>query len=108
VVFSAWWMFITILTSFYTANLTAFLTLSRFTLPINVPQDIIAKRHPFIGLRGSAVEYSIKNVSEVLKFKFNFHQFLNEFNFKLLLNSHKRHDIKNFHLPHASNCNQQS
>jgi hypothetical protein len=63
VAFATWWMFITILTSFYTANLTAFLTLSRFTLPINEPHDLLAKRHQFIGLRGSAVEYAIRNVS---------------------------------------------
>ncbi|KAJ8948909.1 hypothetical protein NQ318_020495, partial [Aromia moschata] len=38
--FSTWWIFITILTAFYTANLTAFLTLSKFTLPISDPSDI--------------------------------------------------------------------
>lgn len=63
VVFATWWMFITILTSFYTANLTAFLTLSRFTLDINEPKDLLNKRHQFVGLRGSAVEYAVKNVS---------------------------------------------
>lgn len=63
VAFATWWIFITILTSFYTANLTAFLTLARFSLPINVPKDIIDKRQPFISQRGFAVEYAIKNVS---------------------------------------------
>lgn len=63
VVFATWWMFITILTSFYTANLTAFLTLSRFTLDINEPKDLLNKRHQFVGLRGSAVDYAIRNVS---------------------------------------------
>lgn len=62
-VFATWWMFITILTSFYTANLTAFLTLSRFTLDINEPKDLLNKRQKFIGLRGSAVDYAIRNVS---------------------------------------------
>lgn len=42
--FSTWWIFITILTAFYTANLTAFLTLSKFTLPINKPTDIKQKK----------------------------------------------------------------
>lgn len=42
--FSTWWIFITILTAFYTANLTAFLTLSKFTLPINQPSDIRQKK----------------------------------------------------------------
>ncbi|XP_070502352.1 glutamate receptor ionotropic, delta-1 [Chironomus tepperi] len=68
VVFATWWMFITILTSFYTANLTAFLTLSRFTLDINEPKDLLNKRHQFIGLRGSAVDYAIRNTNEELDF----------------------------------------
>lgn len=57
--FSTWWIFITILTAFYTANLTAFLTLSRFTLPINVPQDIGAKRSKWITNKGNALEDSL-------------------------------------------------
>lgn len=60
--FATWWIFITILTSFYTANLTAFLTLSRFTLPINSREDILNNNHRFVAYRGSGVEYSIKNV----------------------------------------------
>ncbi|KAG5684140.1 hypothetical protein PVAND_013381 [Polypedilum vanderplanki] len=68
VAFATWWMFITILTSFYTANLTAFLTLSRFTLPINEPRDLLSKRHQFIGLRGSAVEYAVRNTMEELDY----------------------------------------
>lgn len=67
VAFATWWIFITILTSFYTANLTAFLTLARFSLPINVPKDMVDKRQPFISQRGFAVEYAIKNVSNDLK-----------------------------------------
>lgn len=63
VAFATWWIFITILTSFYTANLTAFLTLARFSLPINVPRDLVDKRQAFITQRGFAVEYSIRNVS---------------------------------------------
>lgn len=44
--FATWWIFVTILTSFYTANLTAFLTLSQFTLTIETPLDIYNhKRH---------------------------------------------------------------
>lgn len=63
--FATWWIFITILTSFYTANLTAFLTLSKFTLPINNVGDILKKQKNFIANRGGAVEYAIKNVSYV-------------------------------------------
>ncbi|KAG4066706.1 hypothetical protein HA402_007342 [Bradysia odoriphaga] len=60
--FATWWIFITILTSFYTANLTAFLTLSKFTLPINDVNDIISNNKYFVAQRGSGVEYAIKNV----------------------------------------------
>lgn len=60
--FATWWIFITILTSFYTANLTAFLTLSKFTLPINDVNDILDNNKYFVAQRGSGVEYAIKNV----------------------------------------------
>lgn len=60
--FATWWIFITILTSFYTANLTAFLTLSQFTLPINNAHDIFRKEKRFVAHQGGAVEYAIKNV----------------------------------------------
>lgn len=63
-------MFITILTSFYTANLTAFLTLSKFTLPINSADDILRKEKTFVTTRGGCVEYAIKNVSRILLFIF--------------------------------------
>lgn len=63
VLFATWWIFITILTSFYTANLTAFLTLSKFTLPYNEVQDIVKKQKNFVATRGGGVEYAIKNVS---------------------------------------------
>lgn len=61
-IFATWWIFITILTSFYTANLTAFLTLSKFTLPIKEVEDIVAKDKPFVSTRGGGVEYAIKVV----------------------------------------------
>uniref|UniRef100_A0A182JGR2 Ionotropic glutamate receptor C-terminal domain-containing protein n=1 Tax=Anopheles atroparvus TaxID=41427 RepID=A0A182JGR2_ANOAO len=62
ILFASWWIFITILTSFYTANLTAFLTLSKFTLPINNAEDVRRKEKQFVTIRGGAVEYAIKNV----------------------------------------------
>ncbi|CAO1399563.1 unnamed protein product [Diamesa serratosioi] len=68
IIFSTWWIFITILTSFYTANLTAFLTLSKFTLPINNPGDILKKEKPFVSHRGFAIEYAIRNNDEQLTF----------------------------------------
>ncbi|XP_048512132.1 glutamate receptor ionotropic, delta-1 isoform X2 [Athalia rosae] len=54
--FATWWIFITILTSFYTANLTAFLTLSQFTLPINSASDLANKNQKWIATRGDAVD----------------------------------------------------
>lgn len=63
--FATWWIFITILTSFYTANLTAFLTLSKFTLPINTADDILQKEKHFVARTGGCVEYAIKNVSSL-------------------------------------------
>lgn len=62
ILFATWWIFITILTSFYTANLTAFLTLSKFMLPINTVEDILRKEKSFVAHQGGAVEYAIKNV----------------------------------------------
>lgn len=67
--FATWWIFITILTAFYTANLTAFLTLSKFTLPINSVDDILGKEKKFVAHEGGAVEYAIKNVKELFKAK---------------------------------------
>lgn len=58
--FASWWLFIMILTSFYTANLTAFLTLSRFTLPIQSIEDIANPMYKWAALEGDAIEYSVK------------------------------------------------
>ncbi|XP_001651932.2 glutamate receptor ionotropic, kainate 2 [Aedes aegypti] len=66
ILFASWWIFITILTSFYTANLTAFLTLSKFTLPINNAEDVRKKEKQFVTIRGNAIEYAIKNSDETL------------------------------------------
>ncbi|XP_062535181.1 glutamate receptor ionotropic, kainate 2-like [Armigeres subalbatus] len=66
ILFASWWIFITILTSFYTANLTAFLTLSKFTLPINNAEDVRKKEKQFVTIRGNAIEYAIKNSDEAL------------------------------------------
>ncbi|XP_066146815.1 glutamate receptor ionotropic, delta-2 [Euwallacea fornicatus] len=55
ILFSTWWIFITILTAFYTANLTAFLTLSQFTLPISEPKDISRKNYKWITNKGNGI-----------------------------------------------------
>ncbi|XP_031622172.1 glutamate receptor ionotropic, delta-2 [Contarinia nasturtii] len=65
-IFATWWIFITILTSFYTANLTAFLTLSKFTLPINSWDDIYKTQKEFVSIKGGCVEYAILNSNESL------------------------------------------
>lgn len=67
--FATWWIFITILTAFYTANLTAFLTLSRFTLPISKPEDIGQKKYSWVSHKGSAISDAVKPV-KVFSFKY--------------------------------------
>ncbi|XP_072161417.1 glutamate receptor ionotropic, delta-1-like [Bemisia tabaci] len=59
VLFAGWWIFIMILTAFYTANLTAFLTLSKFTLSIHTVDDI-AWYGKWMAEKGAAVEYSVQ------------------------------------------------
>lgn len=71
-IFATWWIFITILTSFYTANLTAFLTLSKFTLPIKRMEDIISKDKEFVAHQGSCIEYAIRNVWNFLYFVYDY------------------------------------
>ncbi|KAI4462462.1 ionotropic glutamate receptor [Holotrichia oblita] len=61
ILFATWWIFITILTAFYTANLTAFLTLSKFTLPINTISDIGAKKSTWVSQKGNAIEAALDN-----------------------------------------------
>lgn len=40
ILFATWWLFITIVTSFYTANLTAYLTFNSLVLPIEKAEDL--------------------------------------------------------------------
>ncbi|GLV35186.1 Ionotropic receptor 76b [Carabus blaptoides fortunei] len=60
--FATWWIFITILTAFYTANLTAFLTLSQFTLPIQKAEDI--QKYNWVTRKGNAVEHAAMDIEE--------------------------------------------
>ncbi|CAL7933450.1 unnamed protein product [Xylocopa violacea] len=55
--FATWWIFILILTSFYTANLTAFLTKPQFTLSINSLEDIVHKGYNWITYKGRMVDF---------------------------------------------------
>ncbi|KAF5296312.1 hypothetical protein FQA39_LY12529 [Lamprigera yunnana] len=66
-IFATWWIFITVLTAFYTANLTAFLTLSEFTLPVAKPEDIGSKRYTWVTDVGNVIEDAASNVSEIQK-----------------------------------------
>ncbi|XP_076641719.1 ionotropic receptor 76b isoform X2 [Halictus rubicundus] len=55
--FATWWIFILILTSFYTANLTAFLTKPQFTLSISSLQDIVQKGYSWVTYKGRTVDF---------------------------------------------------
>ncbi|CAK9801290.1 Glutamate receptor ionotropic, delta-2 [Anthophora plagiata] len=55
--FATWWIFILILTSFYTANLTAFLTKPQFTLSISSLHDIVQKGYNWVTYKGRMVDF---------------------------------------------------
>ncbi|XP_053599528.1 glutamate receptor 4-like isoform X2 [Plodia interpunctella] len=59
VLFTTWWMFVMLLSAFYMANLTAFLTLSQFTLEVNSPLDLMKKNYPWIAPSGGLVEFAV-------------------------------------------------
>jgi hypothetical protein len=61
--FATWWIFVTILTSFYTANLTAFLTFANYDTPIKTFDDIAATREVnWAARKGGAIEEQIRRV----------------------------------------------
>ncbi|XP_014213067.1 glutamate receptor 2 [Copidosoma floridanum] len=59
--FSFWWIYITILSSFYTANLTAFFTLNKFTLWINSIEDLLYWRYSWWIVEGRSVDTLIQH-----------------------------------------------
>lgn len=63
VLFASWWIFITILTSFYTANLTAFLTLAEFTLPYKSITDIVNAKKTWLSTSEHYIDYALKQVN---------------------------------------------
>lgn len=65
--FATWWLFILVLTAYYTANLTAFLTLSKFTLPITGPKDI-PRKYKWFAEQGRILENAImvRRLSSIL------------------------------------------
>nr|AGY49253.1 putative ionotropic receptor [Sesamia inferens] len=66
VLFVTWWLFMILLSAFYTANLTAFLTLSKFTLAIEYPQDLYLNNYRWVASAGSSVEHVVKSEGEEL------------------------------------------
>ncbi|XP_049888144.1 glutamate receptor ionotropic, delta-2 [Pectinophora gossypiella] len=64
--FATWWIFIILLSSFYTANLTAFLTLSKFTLDIKNTADLYKKNYRWVAAEGGSIEYLVKDPEEDL------------------------------------------
>ncbi|CAH2092215.1 unnamed protein product [Euphydryas editha] len=66
VLFATWWLFVILLSAFYTANLTAFLTLSKFTLDIENPQDLYKKNYRWMSSEGGPVHNIIKNPEDNL------------------------------------------
>ena len=60
--FATWWIFILILTSFYTANLTAFLTKPQFTLSISSLQDIVKKGYSWVTYEGRTIDFLLSQV----------------------------------------------
>ncbi|XP_063375124.1 glutamate receptor ionotropic, delta-2 isoform X2 [Cydia amplana] len=68
ILFTTWWLFIILLSAFYTANLTAFLTLSKFTLDVEYPEDLYKKNYRWVAPEGSTVQYVINDADENLNF----------------------------------------
>ncbi|XP_028038422.1 glutamate receptor ionotropic, delta-2 isoform X2 [Bombyx mandarina] len=66
VLFATWWLFIILLSAFYTANLTAFLTLSKFTLDIETPEDLYKKNYRWVSVEGGSVQHTVKTQDEDL------------------------------------------
>lgn len=82
-----------ILTSFYTANLTAFLTLSKFTLPIKRIEDIANNEYRWISSEGSAVEYIVKVDNDLMPLKQSMFEGSGQF---MVINIDEIHTILNY------------
>nr|AII01114.1 ionotropic receptor [Dendrolimus houi] len=63
ILFATWWIFIIFLSAFYTANLTAFLTLSKFTLEIENTIDLYKKNYRWVAQKGGSVECTVTDPS---------------------------------------------
>ncbi|XP_071568283.1 glutamate receptor ionotropic, delta-1 isoform X1 [Temnothorax nylanderi] len=91
ILFATWWIFILILTSFYTANLTAFLTRPQFTLPINNVEDIVRKGYQWVTYKGRTLDFLLSRVSPL----FNDTEELSSLN----ITRWKNHSITSYEYP---------
>ena len=58
---ATWWIFVQVLTSFYTAELTAFLTLADNTLPVNNLQQLQADQNAkWVAVSGDAFQTMVE------------------------------------------------
>ena len=55
--FATWWIFITVLTAFYTANLTAYMTLSALKIPVQSIEDISRNQMSWLAPAGEKALY---------------------------------------------------
>ncbi|XP_037069525.1 glutamate receptor ionotropic, delta-1-like [Pollicipes pollicipes] len=63
--FATWWIFITVVTAFYTANLTAYMTFSDLKIPVDSIDDIDSNQKSWIAPRGDSIQMYV-NSSDVL------------------------------------------
>lgn len=85
VLFATWWLFVILLSAFYTANLTAFLTLSKFTLDIEKPEDLYKKNYRWVAPEGGPVYNIIENVRYFF-FSFRYLHLFDLFEHRLKIN----------------------
>ncbi|XP_044019376.1 glutamate receptor ionotropic, kainate 2-like [Aphidius gifuensis] len=60
VLFASWWIFIGLLASFYTANLSAIIYLPKFTLPYHSITDIVKDNRMWSSTSGHYIDYALK------------------------------------------------
>ncbi|XP_043220799.1 glutamate receptor ionotropic, delta-2-like isoform X1 [Amphibalanus amphitrite] len=59
--FATWWIFITVLTAFYTANLTAYMTLSALKVPVQSIDDISGNQKSWLAPAGDSIQMYVNN-----------------------------------------------
>lgn len=66
ILFATWWMYVILVTSLYSANLTAFVTMNTFTLPIRNEIDVVQRGFFWTVKNDGIYEYVERNVSSRL------------------------------------------